>query len=46
MRAIVDVVGYLHREKIAHNDIKPENIFLDENYKPVLGDLGCARKID
>lgn len=39
---IVDAVAYLHERGIAHLDIKPENIFIDENFNPVLADFGCC----
>lgn len=38
--------AYLHeecRECIIHCDIKPENILLDENFNPKIGDFGLAK---
>ena len=36
-------VKYLHAKGIAHNDLKPENIFLTKEGRPKVGDFGCAR---
>lgn len=40
---IVKTVKYLHMNNIAHCDIKPENILLDENYSPKLNDFGFSQ---
>lgn len=38
---------YLHARKLAHRDIKPQNVFLTRRNKIVkLGDLGVTRKLD
>lgn len=38
---------YLHERKLAHRDIKPQNVFLTRRNKIVkLGDLGVTRKLD
>lgn len=41
---LVYSLNYLHNHLgVAHLDIKPENVFLDANFMPVLGDFGMAR---
>lgn len=41
-KSIADAIKYLHEMKIAHCDIKPENILLDENMNPKLIDFGLS----
>lgn len=38
---VINAVGYLHKEKIVHMDIKPENILLDK-----INDLSSVRICD
>jgi serine/threonine protein kinase len=51
-RIIADVakgLAYLHeecRQRIAHLDIKPQNILLDDNFRAKLSDFGLAKMID
>ena len=44
-RQIVSALNYCHDRKIAHHDIKLENILLDVNGKPKLADFGLSAKI-
>jgi serine/threonine protein kinase len=39
---IIEAVAELHREDIVHRDIKPQNIFVDEHGRLVLGDFGLV----
>jgi len=43
---IVQAVVHLAKHKIAHFDIKPKNILIDDNWNPKLGDFGGACKLD
>lgn len=40
---IAQGMKYLHLVNITHRDLKPQNILLDENDHPVIGDLGISR---
>jgi len=44
-KQLVYAVKHLHDNNIAHCDIKPGNIFLDEYYNLKLADLGCAMQM-
>lgn len=39
---IVDALEAMHKVKVYHRDVKPENVFLDKDYLPKLGDFGCS----
>lgn len=50
MEPIVDVVSFIHSQRITHLDIKPDNIMIvlddDGRLKPVLIDFGLAKHYD
>ena len=43
---IVSTVKYLHKNNIAHCDIKPENVLMNINYRPLLNDFGFSQIFD
>lgn len=43
MRKIESAVQFLHSQGLAHNDIKPTNIMLDEHDEPYMTDFGSCR---
>jgi serine/threonine protein kinase len=43
MRRVLEAVEFIHARGIAHRDMKPENILIDEAGAPKLSDFGFAR---
>jgi NIMA (never in mitosis gene a)-related kinase 1/4/5 len=39
-------VQYLHQHKIVHRDIKPQNIFINEDGVLKLADFGISKALD
>ena len=39
---IIEAVNYCHSKNIAHRDIKPDNIFINFDFNPILGDFGFS----
>jgi HD superfamily phosphohydrolase len=45
LKQVLDGIRHLHKLKIVHLDIKPENILISPDGHAVLSDLGSARKL-
>jgi class 3 adenylate cyclase/outer membrane protein assembly factor BamB len=41
--AVAEAVEYAHREGVVHRDLKPGNIMLDREGRPLVADFGIAR---
>jgi serine/threonine protein kinase len=39
-------MAHLHAQKTLHRDLKPDNVFLNENLYPSIADLGLAKWTD
>ena len=42
-RPIAEAIGYLHRHRVMHLDIKPDNILIRKNGQPVIIDFGLSK---
>lgn len=43
---IASGLAHLHAHKMVHRDLAARNVFLDEDLRAVVGDLGLARELD
>ncbi|MCR4315769.1 MAG: serine/threonine protein kinase [Planctomycetes bacterium] len=46
IRPIASALGYAHARKIIHRDVKPGNIILANETRPMLMDFGLAKQVD
>jgi len=44
--AVCDAVAFAHRQLVVHGDIKPANLLVNRDGRPILLDFGIARLID
>src|SRR5438132_2366355 len=45
VRRVCDPLGFLHGEGVVHADLKPQNIFLRPDGRPILVDFGVSRRV-
>src|SRR5256885_10092776 len=45
VRRVCDPLAFLHGEGVVHADLKPQNVFLGPDERPILVDFGISRRI-
>jgi non-specific serine/threonine protein kinase len=43
---VLDAIEHMHKEQIFHRDISPDNIMILSDGRPILLDLGAARRVE
>lgn len=43
---ISKAMEYLHKNSVAHRDLKPQNVLIDSNFRPKIADFGVSRQFD
>jgi serine/threonine protein kinase len=43
---MIDAVCHLHKNGVAHRDLKPQNMLLDSKFNLLVTDFGCAGPIE
>lgn len=43
---LVAGMKYLHKFNVSHRDLKPQNILIDEKFRPIITDFGISRTFD
>jgi serine/threonine-protein kinase len=46
VEAIARAIQYAHDNKVLHRDVKPRNVMVDRNDRPILIDLGLAKALE
>ena len=46
MIKLCDAVGYAHKLRLLHLDLKPSNVLIDERGEPLVADFGLARRMN
>lgn len=42
-RPLLDALAHAHRQDVAHRDVKPDNVLVGEDGRPMLADFGVAK---
>ncbi len=45
LRAVAEAIGYAHQTGVAHRDLKPQNVLIDEHGQPRIVDFGIGKRL-